>query len=549
MRSRALGISLLLASSGAVAAVVGCKGAGDVASPELDPAATPSLCSDAEVAVQASPRRLRRLGDRELYTVLSDLAGSPVTAGADVIGDPMVDGWETDARAFVVSGPKLDGYLALVTTLAPVLVRAAECLPREPARSCAARFARTTATHAFGRPPSDAEIADLLAVFDTGVATESQDAGFRLLAEAILLAPSTLYRSEVGQAGVAAAGSEVVLTDYEIASQLSFLFSGSRPDDELLAAAARGELTKPENAVAQATRLLAMPRAHVQIEHMIEDWLELGTLDATKRSKSFPEMTPAVLAAMHDELRRFVDHVVFEGSGTLDELLGSSTSYPSAALTPIYGPDLLAVPNAGAAVALDPQHRRGVLSLPAFLTGHASYDATSPVDRGLFVRTRLFCQEIGAPPPAALTMPVVAGADDGTTTRQKFEQHSTDPLCKGCHSQMDPIGFGLEGFDAIGRFRTHEHGLPIDDSGFLTDADVVGPFRGPAQLSELVARSDDARTCFVSQVMRFAEGSSSGALCEVRPLKDQFVTSGRRITDLLLAYVARHELYVRRVTP
>jgi hypothetical protein len=282
---------------------------------------------------------------------------------------------------------------------------------------------------------------------------------------------------------------------------------------------------------------------------MVEGWLELGKLDTTRRSKAFPELTPAVVTAMQDELRRFVDHVVFEGSGTLDELLGSSTSYPTAALTPIYGADLLAAPSGGAGVPLDPRHRRGVLSLPAFLTGHASYDATNPVDRGLFVRTRLLCQEIGAPPAVAFTMPVVAGADDGTTTRQKFERHGADALCNGCHAQMDPIGFGLEGFDAIGRFRTTEHGLPVDDSGYLTDADVTGPFRGPAQLAELVSKSEDARTCFVAQVMRFAEGASPGALCEVRPLEDQFMTSGRRITDLLLAYVARREFYVRRVTP
>jgi hypothetical protein len=165
------------------------------------------------------------------------------------------------------------------------------------------------------------------------------------------------------------------------------------------------------------------------------------------------------------------------------------------------------------------------------------------------VRTRLLCQEIGAPPAAALAMPVVAGADDGTTTRQKFERHSTEALCKSCHSQMDPIGFGLEGFDAIGRSRTREQGLPVDDSGFLTNADVTGPFRGPAQLAALVSQSEDARTCFVAQVMRFAEGSSPGALCEVRPLKEQFMSGGRRITDLLLAYVGRHEFFVRRETP
>lgn len=114
---------------------------------------------------------------------------------------------------------------------------------------------------------------------------------------------------------------------------------------------------------------------------------------------------------------------------------------------------------------------------------------------------------------------------------------------------MDPIGFGLEGFDAIGRYRTREHGLPVDDSGFLTNADVIGPFRGPAQLADLVAHSEDARTCFVAQVMRFAEGSSPEALFEAVPLKEQFMTNGRRITDLLVAYVARREFYVRRETP
>jgi hypothetical protein len=518
----------------ALSLALACNAAGDPAAPALDPAATPSRCTASEVTALASPRRLRRLADRELAAVTSDILGAPIAPAstADLIGDPQVDGWETDARAFVVSGPKLDGYLAVAADLAPAIARTAACLPAEAARHCAARFARTIATRAFGRPPSDGELVDLLAVFDTGVTTESAAAGFRLVAQAILLAPSTLYRTEIGVPGP---GAEAKLTEWELASQLSFLFSGSRPDDVLLAAAERGELSDPKNAVAQARRLLAMPRARVQVQHLVEEWLELGKLDATRRSKAFPQLTPAVLAAMQEELRRFVDHVVFEGSGTFDALLGSIPSPPAAVLAPIY--------------AADREPRRGALSLPAFLTGHSSYDATNPVDRGLFVRTRLLCQEIGAPPAAAFAMPVVAGADDGTTTRQKFAQHGTDALCSGCHSQMDPIGFGLEGFDAIGRSRTSEHGLPVDDSGFLTNADVTGPFRGPAQLAALVAQSEDARTCFVAQVMRFAEGSSPEALCEVRPLKEQFMTSGRRVTDLLLAYVARREFYVRRETP
>jgi hypothetical protein len=507
-----------------------CK-EGEIASPELGAVASPSRCTG-DVKAVASARRVRRLGDRELEAVLGDLlGGANVESVASVVGgstgqliaDPRVDGWETDARAFVVSGPKLDGYVELATKLTPALVKTAACRAAEPPRACAARFARTLATRAFGRSATDDEVSELLAVYDTGAATESADAGLGLVAEAVVLAPSTLYRSEIGVATDGA--SEATLTDAEIASQLSFLFSGARPDDALRAAANRGELHDARIVGEHARRLLGMPRARVQIQRLVDGWLELGKLDAARRSKAFPEFTPQGRAAMEAELHAFVEHVVFESTGTFDELLGASLPYPEA------------------------EHRRGVLSLPAFLTGHATFDATNPVDRGLFVRTRLFCQEIGAPPAQAFTMPVVAGADDGTTTRQKFEQHSTDALCKSCHARMDPIGFGLEGFDAIGRVRTSEHGLPVDDSGYLTDADVTGPFRGPAELADLVSRSEDARTCFVAQVVRFAEGETPGALCEVQSLRDAFAKSGRSITDLLLAYVARRELYVRRVVP
>jgi hypothetical protein len=522
---------------------VGCDG-GDVASPELAPPSTPSLCVGDTESV-ASPRRVRRLGDHELEAVASDLLGAPALGIDDLIADPRVDGWETDARAFVVSVPKLDSYVTLSAKLAPGLAKTAACAPSDTPRGCAARYARRLATRAFGRAVSNEEVDDLLAVYDTGTKTEGADAGLRMIAQAILLAPSTLYRTEIGVAEPGA--TEARLTDWEIASQLSFLLHGSRPDDELREAAAKGALHDPQSVVAHARRLLETPRARVQVQRLVEGWLELGKLDAVRRSREYPELTPKVRAAMKTELHRFVDHVVFEGSGTFDELLGSSVSFPGPELAPIYGADLLDVPRGSGPVALDPKHRKGVLSLPAFLTGHATFDATNPVDRGLFVRTRLFCQEFSAPPVQAFALPVVAGADDGTTTRQKFESHSTDPLCKGCHDRIDPIGFGLEGFDAIGRFRTTEHGLPIDDSGFLTDADVTGPFRGPAELADLVSRSEDARTCFVAQVVRFAEGSNPEALCEVTSLKQAFLASGRRITDLLLAYIARREFYVRRI--
>ena len=268
---------------------------------------------------------MRRLGDRELGAVLRNLVGHDAHATGDLIGDPRVDGSETDARAFVVSGPKLDRIVGMAARLAPILARGAACGAAEVARHCAERFTRTTGARAFGRPLSQEEVGELLAVYDTG-ATDGAAAGLELVAKAIVLTPSTLYRTEIGVAEPY--GLEAELDDFAIASQLSFLLSGSRPDDALREAAANGELHDSTNVVAQARRLLAMPRARVQVERLVEGWLELGKLEATRRSKAFPELTPKLLASMEAELHAFVNHVVFEGTGTFDELLRSSTSYP-----------------------------------------------------------------------------------------------------------------------------------------------------------------------------------------------------------------------------
>src|SRR5207249_3359779 len=151
---------------------------------------------------------------------------------------------------------------------------------------------------------------------------------------------------------------------------------------------------------------------------------------------------------------------------------------PDAALAPIYRADV------------DPSKRRGVLSLPAFLTQHSGVDATNPVDRGLFVRSRLLCQELGAPPLEAFKTPIPPATDVSTTTREKYEAHAKDPACASCHSMMDPIGFGFERFDAIGRYRTDEHGHEVDDGGNLGGTDVDGEFHGPAELARHLAGSD-----------------------------------------------------------
>ena len=442
----------------------------------------------------ASPRRMRRLGDRELAEVASDILGTPVTVGADLIGDPQVDGWETDAHAFVVSGPKLDGCRS--SRASHPRSRTGLLAVRSCAH-CAARFARSTATRAFGRPPT-ARSSSSARRLRHRRHNRNADAGFRLVAEAILLAPSTLYRSEVGGAaagaggmaagGMAAGGmaAEVKLTDYELASQLSFLFSGSRPDDVLLAAAERGELSNPKNAVAQATRLLAMPRARVQVEHMIEGRLRArqarhhATQQGVSRDDARRTDRDARRAASFHRPRRLRRQRDARRAARVEHVVSLRRAHADLRRRSPRGAQRRRRRTARSPASTRPALAPGVPHRPRLVRRDES--------------GRSWPLRADAPPlpgnrraaAVAFTMPVVAGADDGTTTRQKFEQHSTDPLCKGCHSQMDPIGFGLEGFDAIGRFRTLEHGLPVDDSGYLTDADVTGPFRGPAQLADLV---------------------------------------------------------------
>jgi hypothetical protein len=498
-------------------------------------------------AASPSPQRLRRLADVEMEAVLSELVGEPVSVSATLIPDPRADGYDNDVKALVVSGSKLEGYIDAIEPLLDRIVARRPCAPGAAPRDCAAGFARETARRAYGRPITDDELTKLLGVFDDGAAGGAAADGLKLVAEAILLAPSALYRSEIGSP---LSGGDAQLDDFEIASQLSFLLTGARPDDELYGAAERGELRDPKVVRAHGERLLATPRARTQLRRFVVGWLELGRLGSARRGIEMSEFTPAVRSAMEEELGRFVEHTIWDGPGTLEALLTSSVTYPDEALAPIYGPDLLDPPRGDVPARLDPTRRKGVLSLAAFLTGHATRDGTNPVDRGLFVRNRLFCSILGAPPVSALTMPVDVLSDEKTTTRQKFEKHLGAPLCVSCHHLIDPVGFGFERFDAIGRYRTQEHGLNVDDSGELDGSDVDGAFRGPAELADRLVTSDDARLCFVSQVARFAGGEDTSDVCAYAGLALQPIRSGAvSIKDLLLDYATRPEFFVRRVAP
>jgi hypothetical protein len=470
-----------------------------------------------------TPARLRRLSNREIGNVLKDLLGDEVDLTRGFLPDARVAGQDTDVAALSVTDVKVEELAAtaeraaaLATTPANLL-RLAPCA-LAPGPGCAELFVGGFALRAWGRPASAQEMAALGELFRIG----SQGAGFAngaaLVVEAILQSPHFLYRSELGPTARSSAG-DIRLDPLETASQISFLLEGGRPDAGLLLAAATGGLDSPEGRTREARRLLASPRARRHLAGFFTAWFGVGdVLMLNKNLALFPAFTSAVRQAMAREIADRLHGVLSRpGGGRLDHLLLEGG---------------------------------GLLSTPGFLAAHAGVEDASPVRRGLLVRARLLCQDVPPPPPDVDRDPanVVTVNPLGGSTRERYQAHSSDPRCRGCHRLMDPIGFGLERFDAVGVFQSQEGQHPLTGEGQLTDTDHDGAFNGPAELGRRLLGSALHRRCLVEQAWHFSEGRPPGP--DDRPEIDwlawQLERSGRRLEDLFVALVARPTFVLRR---
>jgi hypothetical protein len=520
----------------------------DATPPRRDPGYVPTppaeLASDPQ-----TPRRLRRLSNREMNNVLNDLLGAPVDLTRGFLRDPGVEGYDNDAVALAASESKVE-EVAAVAERAGVYLSAPERLDRfAPCRggdlpSCARSFATTLATRAWGRAPAGAELDGLTNVFRVALDGAGYAAGIALVTEAVLQSPYFVYRSELGEA---IQGGLFRLTASEIASAMSFTLIGARPDAALLGAASAGELFTPEGRERQARRLQETPGARRQLKVFVRAWLRMT--DVAKLNKDlglYPWFTPTIRVAMDRELDTFLDHAL-DGSGRLDELLLADYSFPSPDLLPIYQDDVLDPPGDFTRVRLDGRRRRGLLSSPAFLASHGLINQTNPVERGLMIRAAALCQEV-VPPPAGV--PPGPAGNPGLTARARYAEHSNNPTCNACHRLMDPIGFGFEAFDTFGRYRTEENGQPIDARGELIGTDIDGPFTGPAELSQRLVSSAIFRRCFVKQLWRFGEGRSAGAAdaTELDGLAWRFEQTDHRIADLMVELVKRPTFVLRKAS-
>jgi hypothetical protein len=385
----------------------------------------------------------------------------------------------------IVSGP----YAVAGVGDTPSRRRIFECRPARASEEvkCAEQIISTLTRRAFRRTSTPEDLEVLMNFYQEGRAKGSFDEGIELVLRRILASPEFIFRTEREPAN-ARAGATYRINDVELASRLSFFLWSSIPDDELLKIASQGKLQDPVVLEGQVRRMLKDPKATELVRNFAGQWLYLRNLDsASPAVEEFPGFDDNLRQAFRRETELFFESIVREDRSVLDLLTGDYT-YVNERLAEHYG-----IPNVYGSqfrrVALGPDNpRRGLLGHGSILTVTSLATRTSPVARGKWVLENI----LGTPPPEPpANVPPLEKTDEGDdkgvvrSLRQRMEAHRTNPACSGCHRIMDPIGFSLENFDAVGKWRTKEGASRIDATGELADGTKVD---GPLSLQKGLMR-------------------------------------------------------------
>jgi hypothetical protein len=517
--------------------------------------------TDSEGAI--APKQLvRRLTHAQYDNTVRDLLGDYSRPAARFPPEDYVDGFKNQLTAQGMPPLLVETYSTAAERLALNAFRIGDVnglIPCKPASfndvKCRDAFVRRFGLRAFRRPLTEDEVKRYATAF-SGQARVSRrfNDGARVVVEAMLQSPNFLFHVEAGPDGR--------YGDYDIASRLSYLLWNSMPDEALFEAAAKGELSTPAGRERQARRLLEnQPKGREALDQFFEEWLRFDRVINAVKSGRYREFTPELALAMAEETRTLLHHLVWNDRNFMDALT-ADYSFLTSELAELYGVpapkdqfDMVTFPS-------DSQ-RAGILGQGTFLASTAGPTDTSPTARGIFIRERLLCQHVPPPPPGVITtLPDPLTEGDVKGRRQLMVEHVENPTCASCHRLMDPIGFGFEHFDAIGRYRQTEAipvpgrrgggggfrgGPPPIQLAINAQGEIAGipnsNFTGAKQIGAILADSPVCQKCIVRQMFRYSYGRLETNADEhtIDQLYDQFKGSGFKFKSLLVALVQSPE--------
>jgi hypothetical protein len=496
---------------------------------------TPPRASTTRLAAEGSPKPvLRRLTHSQYNHTVRDLLSDYSNPADRFPREDFIHGFTNQAEGQSIS-----------PLLAEAYAQAAERLARNAflgKSSPEPNFIRDFGRRAFRRPLDSSEIARYQKLLAKG--------GPQMAVEAMLQSPHFLFHMQSGPWG--------------IANKLSYLLWDTMPDQELFRAAAAGELNAPAGIQRQVRRMLDDERARESLDVFLRQWLRFDRLESAIRDrKLFPEFTAELVQSMQEETQLLFRNLVWNG-GNFMELFTAPYAFLSSDLAKLYGMDPPAKPWDRVSFPKE-SGRAGILGQGTFLTLTSKPADTSPTERGLFIREHFLCQQV-PPPPAGVNTTLPAVTDEKPLTgRQRLGIHLSNPACAGCHTLIDPIGFGFEKYDAIGRRREKEvitihptadelvtrrktkpttYELPIEAAGSIRGVHN-SDFSNPAELGAVLAREPACRRCVVKQFLRYATGrrEDSGDQAAIDAIARRFETSGFHFRELIIA-VATSEAFL-----
>jgi Protein of unknown function (DUF1592)/Protein of unknown function (DUF1588)/Protein of unknown function (DUF1595)/Protein of unknown function (DUF1587)/Protein of unknown function (DUF1585) len=492
---------------------------------------------------------LRRLTSFEYSNTVEALLGDTTTAGSRLPAELLGNGFGNDADSQPSSAFLIEQYGTIAADLVAtafestaVINKYDACVlgtPQDEA-SCVRGFLTKFGEAAYRRPLDAGEL-DLLVGLQQSLREHGDfKSSVTGTVETMLQTPEFLYRVEFGEA---AANGLRRPSGYEMANRLSYFLWGSPPDAALVAAAASGKLNDAAGVAEQAARLIDDPKARRVTQFFFDSYLPINALnDQSREPEMYPTFNGRIGSLMHEETSTFLEHEIFEGTGTWDSILTAPFTFVNEELAGYYG--ISGVEGEEfRKVDLDTTKRLGLLTQGALMTGTTVSNYTNPVRRGGFLLSHILCIEVPLPPAELLARAKPPEPYTGKTGRERYTIHSQDTECASCHALLDPPGFGLENFDAVGLWRDTENDVTIDASG---SAVGIGAFSGPVELIQRIAESTMTHACFAKQWQTFAYGrelhtvttpdqaADPADVCNANKLSQAFEASGHNVKQLLL---------------